>query len=76
MKIFVDNIPEGVKSITFDISFHNTFDGGHVSTAKEVLYGPTQGEVQKTETQTVPLVPDVKERPAKEVPSEMQDLEF
>lgn len=80
MKIFVDNIPEGVKSITFDVSFHNTFEGGHMSATKEVLYNPeskvsTDTRADSEKPETLPEV-NIDDRPPKEIPQEMQDISF
>lgn len=94
MKIFVDDIPSGVKSITFDISFHNSFDGGHLTTSKNVLFSdqsdlPQSSQVEKVtkivdpsdidkpiSEEEVPPVPSIENRPQKEIPQEMADMEF
>jgi hypothetical protein len=78
MKIFVDDLPFGVKSITLDVSFHNVDN----NTIQPVLNSvQTVGAVNIPEKESQgPVVPEVpvniEDRPEKEIPPEMQDISF
>lgn len=85
MKILVDDIPMGVKSITFDISFHDGFEGRQVSPDVIIHSNSNVTNVKMTnnsgdilEEKDAPSIPDVNidDRPPKEIPAEMQDISF